>query len=265
MIRRISALLELHEITKTFDDGTVALNSVDLKVNKGDFVVFLGPSGSGKTTLIRCISGLVKPDTGTIKLKGKQILDTNNGHLKDQLGIVFQDFNLVENLSSLNNVLCGLLFSSNKFLSMFYLFNKKQKLQALDCLNRVGLLDKSHSRVSTLSGGQKQRVGIARAIVKKPGLLLADEPVASLDPVISSTIMKLLRDLSKEFGITVVCSLHQVDLALKFSDRIIGLANGKIVIDAQTESINQVKIQEMYSGQTNGLTFGPILGRSDDK
>ena len=129
-------------------------------------------------------------------------------------------------------------------------------MQALDVLDRVGLLEKSHSRVSTLSGGQKQRVGIARAIVKKPGLLLADEPVASLDPVISRIIMKLLRNLSKEFGVTVVCSLHQVDLALEFADRIIALANGKMLVDVENMGINQSKIQDVYSGKTLGLTFG---------
>ena len=249
-------MLELDNITKSFSDGTAALKGVDLTVAEGEFAVLLGPSGSGKTTLVRSISGLVKPDFGTIKFKGESTMNEGNRHLRNQLGVVFQDFNLVENLSSLNNVLTGLLFSSNTFLSVFYLFNKNQKLQALDVLSRVGLLEKAHSRVSTLSGGQKQRVGIARAIVKKPALLLADEPVASLDPVISMAIMELLRNLSKEFGITVVCSLHQVDLALKFSDRIIGLSNGKIVIDTPTDIINKSKIQEMYRGKMHGLTFG---------
>ena len=249
-------MLELNNITKTFSDGTAALNGVNLTVKGGEFVVLLGPSGSGKTTLIRSINGLVKPDAGTIKFQGRSTLKDSNKYFRNQLGVVFQDFNLVENLCCLNNVLSGLLFSSNRFLSLFYLFNRKQKLQSLDVLSRVGLLEKAYSRASTLSGGQKQRVGIARAIVKKPALLLADEPVASLDPVISIAIMELLRNLSKEFGITVICSLHQVDLALKFSDRIVGLADGKIVINSQTKIINKSKIEEMYRGKTHGLTFG---------
>jgi len=249
-------VLELNNITKTFSDGTAALNDVNLTVKGGEFVVLLGPSGSGKTTLIRSINGLVKPDAGTIKFQGRSTLKDSNKYFRNQLGVVFQDFNLVENLSCLNNVLSGLLFSSNRFLSIFYLFNRKQKLQSLDVLSRVGLLEKAYSRASTLSGGQKQRVGIARAIVKKPVLLLADEPVASLDPAISMAIMELLRNLSKEFGVTVICSLHQVDLALKFSDRIVGLADGKIVINSQTKIINKSKIEEMYRGKTNGLTFG---------
>ena len=158
------------------------------------------------------------------------------------MGVVFQDFNLVDNLSSINNVLSGLLFSSNKLLSSLFFFDRKQKLQALECLEQVGILDKAYARVSTLSGGQKQRVGIARAIVKKPKLLLADEPVASLDPVIAYDIMSLLRDLSKRFGITVVCSLHQVDLALEFADRIVGLSEGKIMINIQITFLSNIKI-----------------------
>ena len=162
---------------------------------------------------------------------------------------------MIENLSTINNVLTGLLHSSNKLLSMLYLFDKNQKLLALSALDRVGLLKKAHTRVSHLSGGQKQRVGIARAIVKKPILLLADEPVASLDPVKSIEIMSLLRNLSKELGITVICSLHQVNLALEFSDRIIGLADGKIVLNSHPDWVNKEKIQKIYSRNINGLSF----------
>ena len=152
-------------------------------------------------------------------------------------------------------MLTGLLYSSNKFLSFFYLFNKQQKIMALDALDRVGLLEKAHTRVSHLSGGQKQRVGIARAIVKRPILLLADEPVASLDPFKSIEIMSLLRNLSKELGITVICSLHQVNLALEFSDRIIGLANGKIVLNSHTKEVDKTQIQKIYSENLSGLLF----------
>lgn len=249
-------MLELSDLKKTFDDGTVAFEGVNLTVNQGEFVVLLGPSGSGKTTLIRSISGLIDAEVGDILFEGEKLTQETYVRFKRQLGIVFQDFNLVENLTSLNNVLTGLLFSSNIPMSLFYLFNKKQKLKALEMLDNVGLLEKSHSRVSNLSGGQKQRVGIARALVKRPTLLLADEPVASLDPVISFAIMKLLRNLSKEFGITVICSLHQVDLALEFSDRVVGLANGKILIDAKTGSVTKSKIQKVYQGNSQGLTFG---------
>ena len=170
--------------------------------------------------------------------------------------MIFQDFNLVENLSSLNNVLTGLLDSSNKLMSIFYMFSRKQKLIALECLERVGLLHKAYMRVDQLSGGQKQRVGIARAITKKPLLLLAAEPVASLDPLIAYSIMSLIKNIGREYDITIICNLHQVDLALKFSDRLIGIAEGKIVLDSLTKNVDKTYIKNIYRGHKRGLFFG---------
>ena len=169
--------------------------------------------------------------------------------------MVFQDFNLVNNLSSFNNVLTGLLDSSNTLMSMLYLFTKEQKKQALSCLEMVGLLDKAYSRVDRLSGGQQQRVGIARAIIKNPTLLLADEPVASLDPKISDSIMTLLWNIRRQIGLTVICNLHQVDLALKYSDRIIGLSGGRIILDAKTKDVDEEYIRKIYDGHSAGLFF----------
>jgi phosphonate transport system ATP-binding protein len=248
-------LLEIEGLRKTFDDGTRALRGVDLSVEGGDFVVVLGPSGSGKTTLLRSINGLVTPDAGTIRFRDQIVSAATLPALKKRTGMVFQDFNLVDNLSALNNVLTGLLDSSNKFMSMFYLFTRAQKLLALDCLERVGLLDKAYARSDQLSGGQKQRVGIARAIVKDPVLLLADEPVASLDPIISQAIMTLLHYIGKEIGITVICNLHQVDLALKYSDRIVGLSGGRIVLDVATKEVDEAYIRNIYRGHDRGLFF----------
>lgn len=248
-------LLEIEGLQKTFGDGTRALRGVDLSVDGGDFVVILGPSGSGKTTLLRSINGLVTPDAGTIRFRNRALSTATLPDLRKRTGMVFQDFNLVDNLSALNNVLSGLLDSSNKFMSMFYLFTREQKLLALDCLERVGLLDKAYARADQLSGGQKQRVGIARAIVKKPVLLLADEPVASLDPMISQSVMTLLRDIARENAITVICNLHQVDLALKYSDRIVGLSGGCIVLDAATADVDQAYIRNIYRGHDRGLFF----------
>ena len=226
-----------------------------MSVEKGEFIALLGPSDSGKTTLLRCSWTLdLDRNQGRIEFFNKDTSEDNKKFLRDHL-FVFQEFNLIENLFTINNVLTGLLHSSNKLLSMLYLFDKNQKLLALSALDRVGLLKNAHTRVSHLSGGQKQRVGIARAIVKKPILLLADEPVASLDPVKSIEIMSLLRNLSKELGITVICSLHQVNLALEFSDRIIGLADGKIVLNSHPGWVSKVKIQKIYSRNLNGLSF----------
>ena len=160
--------------------------------------------------------------------------------------MIFQDFNLVNNLSAINNVLTGLLNSSSKFFSMFYLFTKEQRLKALQALETVGLLHKAYNRADELSGGQRQRVGIARAIIKRPILLLADEPVASLDPKAAELIMSLLKKINKEYKITVVCNLHQVDLAMKYSDRIVGLLEGQIMFDQIASNVEKKSINQIY-------------------
>jgi len=247
--------IEIKELRKTFDNGTKAIQGVNLKINEGEFVVILGASGSGKTTLLRSINGLVKCEKGEIRFDNNIISSSTLPLLRKQTGMVFQDFNLVNNLSSINNVLTGLLDSSNTLMSMMYLFTKNQKKLALSCLEKVGLLDKAYDRVDQLSGGQKQRVGIARAIIKNPTLLLADEPVASLDPMISDSIMTLLWNIRQQVGLTVICNLHQVDLALKYSDRIIGLSGGRVVLDAPTKEVDEAYIRKIYDGHSAGLFF----------
>ena len=239
-------MLEINNLKKTFESGTEALKGVNLKVKKGEFLSILGPSGSGKTTLLRSINGLENIEKGNIFFDKEQVDKTYLPEVQKKTGMIFQDFNLVNNLSSINNVLTGLLNSSSKFLSMFYLFTKEQKLEALKALETVGLLNKAYSRADELSGGQRQRVGIARAIIKKPLLLLADEPVASLDPKAANLIMSLLKKINKEFNITVLCNLHQVDLATKYSDRIVGLLDGEIIFDQPASSIDKNSISQIY-------------------
>ena len=239
-------MLEINNLKKTFDNGTEALNGVNLKVKKGEFLSILGPSGSGKTTLLRSINGLENIDNGKISFENEKINKVNLPEIQKKTGMIFQEFNLVNNLSAINNVLTGLLNSSSKFLSMFYLFTKEQKLEALKALETVGLLNKAYERVDELSGGQRQRIGIARAIIKRPKLLLADEPVASLDPKAANLIMSLLKKINKEFEITVICNLHQVELASKYSDRIVGLLEGEIMFDKTASNINKTAISEIY-------------------
>ena len=239
-------MLEINNLKKTFKDGTNALNGVSFKVKRGEFVSILGPSGSGKTTLLRSINGLETIENGEIVFDNKSINNESLPNVRRKTGMIFQEFNLVNNLSSINNVLTGLLNSSSKFLSMFYLFTKIQKIKALKSLETVGLLEKSYNRVDQLSGGQRQRVGIARAIIKKPILLLADEPVASLDPKAALSTMMLLKKINKDFNITILCNLHQTDLAQKFSDRVIGLSAGSIVFDKVAEDLNK-NLDKLYS------------------
>ena len=239
-------MLEVHNLQKNFKNGTHALKGVSFNVKRGEFISILGPSGSGKTTLLRSINGLESIETGEILFNKSKINTNSLPEVQRKTGMIFQEFNLVNNLSSINNVLTGLLNTSSKFLSMFYLFTKEQKLNALQALDTVGLLEKSYSRVDELSGGQRQRVGIARAIIKKPILLLADEPVASLDPKAALATMQLLKKINKEFNITILCNLHQVELASKFSDRVIGLSNGSIVFDDEAKFLDK-NINKLYS------------------
>ena len=239
-------MLEINDLKKTFENGSPALKGVNLKINKGEFVSILGPSGSGKTTLLRTINGLETISSGEIYFNNKQVDNNSTSNVQKKTGMIFQEFNLVNNLSAINNVLTGLLNSSNKFLSLFYLFKKDQKIKALKALETVGLLEKSYNRSDELSGGQRQRVGIARAIIKQPLLLLADEPVASLDPKAANVILSLLKQINKEFGTTILCNLHQVDLAKKYSDRLVGLLDGKIIFDEKSENINKSNLEKIY-------------------
>jgi len=240
-------MLEINNLKKTFENGSLALKGVNLKINKGEFVSILGPSGSGKTTLLRTINGLETSNGGEIYFDNKEVNNNNISEVQKKTGMIFQEFNLVNNILVINNVLSGLLHSSSRFLSMFYIFEKKQKLAALEALDTVGLLNKAYSVSNELSGGQRQRVGIARAIVKKPLLLLADEPVASLDPVASISIMNLLSEINKVFKITVICNLHQTDLALKYSDRIVGINNGIIVFNKTNKQLDQKSLKKIFN------------------
>ena len=238
-------MLEINNLKKKFKNGTNALKDISFKVQRGEFISILGPSGSGKTTLLRSMNGLETIDDGEIIFENKQINNESLHDVQRKTGMIFQEFNLVNNLSSINNVLTGLLNSSSKFLSMFYLFTKAQKIKALESLETVGLLEKSYNRVDELSGGQRQRVGIARAIIKKPILLLADEPVASLDPKAALSTMMLLKKINKDFNITILCNLHQTDLAQQFSDRVIGLSEGSVIFDQEAKYLDK-NIKKLY-------------------
>ena len=239
-------MLEINKLRKNFNNQTHALKGVSLKIKKGEFVSILGPSGSGKTTLLRSLNGLESIDSGEVIFDNIKITKENLPKVREKTGMIFQEYNLVNNISAINNVLTGILNSSSKFLSMFYLFSEEQKLKALQALDTVGLIDKSYNRADELSGGQRQRVGIARAIIKKPLLLLADEPVASLDPKAAYLIMKLLKKINKDFNITVLCNLHQINLASEFSDRVIGLSNGSIVFDEEAKYLEN-NISKLYN------------------
>ena len=249
-------MITFTNIRKQFPDGTVALDGVSFSVEEGEFLVVLGPSGAGKTTLLRSANGLVRPTSGEVTIDGIVVNQANLSQIRTRVGMIFQQFNLLGNLSVMLNVLSGSLGTHRKWWSSLYLFPKKNRIRALELLDRVGLLDKACRRVDELSGGEQQRVGIARALMQRPQALLADEPIASLDPLIAYNVLSLLREVSREEHLTILCSLHQVDFALRFSERIVGMAGGKIVMDEKTAWLKTEQVQQVYSSHDQGMFFG---------
>lgn len=258
-------MIVFNQLTKVFPGDIIALKDISAKIEQGEFVVVLGPSGSGKTTLLRTVNGLIIPTSGSVSVDQLEVVQDNWQRVRSRVGMIFQQFNLVGNLSVINNVLSGCLALHQKWYSGLYIFPKDLRLRALEVIDRVGLLDKAYQRTDTLSGGQQQRVGIARALMQKPKVLLADEPVASLDPLIAYNILTLLQEICREDRITVVCSLHQVDFALHFAQRIIGLAAGKIVLDEPAEQLNASYIRKIYSTDEQGLFFGTDVETKADE
>lgn len=250
-------MLRIENFNKTFssNNGDIrALKNVSFEVFKGEFVVILGPSGSGKTTLLRAINGLVTSDSGTIFFNEENISKSLNlVQIRKNFGMIFQHYNLIENIRVINNVLTGALSATNRFMSLFYLFPRRLKIEALECLKRVHLLEKAYDRTGDLSGGQKQRVGIARAMMQKPFVILADEPISNVDPLIAYDIMKLLKEICVKNDISVVCNLHQVDFALQFADRIICLVDGEKVLEKAAENLSPEIIYQAYKGKNQNL------------
>ena len=240
-------MLEVKNLTKVYDDGTVALKNVSFKVDDGEFLVVIGLSGSGKSTLLRCINRLVEPTEGQILWDAGDITAADTQELRKyrrQIGMIFQHFNLVKRSSVMTNVLAGRLGYVEPLQSLFYNFPRTDRENALKALQRVGIADQAKKRASELSGGQQQRVGIARALMQDPKLILADEPVASLDPVLAHTILGDLERLNHEDGMTVLCSLHYLDLVQRYSTRVIGLRDGELVYEGTREQIRAMSDQQ---------------------
>jgi len=244
-----SPILSVRDLKKTFPDGTQALAGVSVDVMPGEFLVMIGSSGAGKSTFLRCINHLFEPTAGTIVFEDKDISRITGAKLRAvrrRLGMVFQGFNLVRRLTTIENVLLGRLGYMSSLRGAFGLYSRKDRETAVDLLDRVGLSEQRFKRADQLSGGQQQRVGIARAIAQQAHLILADEPIASLDPKASDTVMNYLHRVIREEGIACIVNLHQVDYAKRYADRIIGLKDGKIeFIGAPNEVTDQV-IRDLY-------------------
>src|SRR5215472_12157370 len=245
--------LSVRGLSKAFH-GRQAIEDIDFTASRHEFVAVLGPSGAGKTTLFRCITGLLAADQGTVRIGTSDVTSKMTRRLRE-VAVIFQQFNLVNRLTALENVLAGRLGYVPAWRGWLRRFDRSDRLLALECLDRVGLVDLAMRRADRLSGGQQQRVAIARALAQCPTLIVADEPVASLDPSTSMGVLDLLRGIARLEGVAVVCSLHQVHLARAYADRIVGLSSGRVVFDLPTARFDESAFQRLYhSHGTDNVT-----------
>ena len=243
-------MISIRNLRKSYGSNHV-LNGIDMDVKAGEFVVMLGLSGAGKSTLLRCMNGLNQPDSGQLQVGGIDLMRRHSRReLARHVAMVFQHHNLVQRLSVRKNVLTGRLGQVGTLASVLQLFKQSDIALADACLQRVGLAHKADERTEALSGGQMQRVGIARALAQQPQVILADEPVASLDPKTARSVLQYLRDATRELGIAVVCNLHQVDYAKEFGDRIVGLSHGRMVFDGTPAQLDDAALNAIYSTDT---------------
>ncbi len=243
------SILEVKNLVKTYDNGTKGLKGISFQINPGEFVGIIGLSGSGKSTLLRCLNRLIEPTSGQILFKGIDLVKLNASNLRERrknIGMVFQHFNLVKRRSVISNVLSGRLGSISTLRSLFGFFTDNQKKEALEKLKIVGLENKAYIRADQLSGGQQQRVAIARTLMQNPDLILADEPVASLDPATSHNVMDYLKSINKNFGKTVICNLHFLSLVREYCSRVIALKAGEVVYDGPSSGIDENWFKKIY-------------------
>ncbi len=251
-------MLKVEQLTKVYPNGTVALKNVSFEVQDGEFLAVIGLSGSGKSTLLRCINRLIEPTSGKIIWNDIDVTAARTSELRNirrQIGMVFQQFNLVKRSSVMSNVLSGRLGYVSPSLSLVNYFSPADQKRALDNLEQVGLSEKAYVRADSLSGGQQQRVGIARALMQEPKLILADEPVASLDPVLAHSILKYLEELNKKRGITVLCSLHFLDLVHRYATKAIALKDGEVVFQGLPKEIDDAQFKAIYGQEAERVSI----------
>ena len=244
-------MIEVAGLRVTFPPDVVAVDGVDLTVQPGEFVVVLGRSGSGKTTLLRSLNRLVEPTAGVIRVAGQPVTGADPGALRQvrrQIGMIFQQFNLVRRASVLDNVLAGRLGFIPPLPSLVGRFPASDHALALECLAQVGLAHLAARRADTLSGGEQQRVAIARALAQQPAVILADEPTASLDPALTTEIMDILRRINVERGLTLVVSQHQLETALAYATRVVGVRRGRVSFDGPPAAVTPAAVEAIYEG-----------------
>jgi phosphonate transport system ATP-binding protein len=266
-------MLKVRNLTKVYDDGTVALRNVSFHVEDGEFLAIIGLSGSGKSTLLRCINRLIDSTEGSVSWDGLELTNLKGEELRKvrrQIGMVFQQFNLVKRSSVLTNVLAGRLGYTSTLSSLAVgAFSKEDHNKAMQALDRLDITDQAHKRADELSGGQQQRVGVARALMQDPKMILADEPVASLDPVLAHSILRHIERLNQEDGITILCSLHYLDLVQRYATRVVGLRNGEIVYQgsrADIQAMTDAEFREIYGQDAErvGKLAGEVSSPGED-
>jgi len=245
-------MLNIESVSKVYPNGNEALHQVSFNVEKGEFISIIGPSGAGKSTILRTINRMIKVSDGHILFQDEDVTEANRKRIRNirrRIGMIFQHYNLVTRLTTVENVLHGRLGYKSTINGIIGRYTEEEKKKAFKLLKQVGLEEFAYTRCDQLSGGQKQRVGIARALMQEPELILCDEPIASLDPKASKVVMDYLKNIASEMGITCLVNLHQVDVALEYSDRIIGVSAGKVVFDGKPEALKPEILSKIYKSE----------------
>ena len=245
-------MIVFDHVSKTYPNGYQALKDINLTIEQGEFVAIIGLSGAGKSTLIRTINRMHDITDGTLTVDGVNVMELKGARLRQfrrNIGMIFQSFNLVTRTTVIKNVLTSRVPELPFWRALLGAYPKKDKLEALEALDKVGILDKAFARADQLSGGQQQRVALARTLAQNPKIILADEPVASLDPVTAKQVMDDFRRINREMNISVLINIHHVDLALQYADRVIGIKAGEVVYDGPASEVNEAVLAEVYGGQ----------------
>ena len=251
-------MIEFKNVYKTYPNGFTALKDVNLQIEQGEFVAIIGLSGAGKSTILRCINRMHDVTKGSLTVDGVDVNTLRGKELRTyrrKVGMIFQSFNLVNRSTAIKNVLTADVPDMDFFRVLFGIFSKDQKMRALESLDKVGILDKAYTRCDQLSGGQQQRVALARTLNQNPKIILADEPVASLDPITARQVMQDFVRINKDYQISILLNIQHIDLALQYCDRVIGVRAGEIVFDGPASTITQEQIDFVYNG-----TKAPTLG-----
>ena len=249
-------MIEFKDVSKIYPNGVKGLDNINLKIDQGEFVAIIGLSGAGKSTLIRTINRMIDITSGKLTVNGKEVNNLKGKELRKfrrKIGMIFQSFNLVTRTSVIKNVLTAKVPDIPFVRSAFSIFTKDEKLQALEALDKVGIVEKAFIRADKLSGGQQQRVALARTLAQNPEIILADEPVAALDPITARRVMEDFRKINKEMNISILINIHHVELALNYADRIIGIRDGKIVYDGKAEDVTEEILDDIYKGKADGV------------